>query len=158
MYLTIQTHLKTTAYEEDILMAYQTVFHNEIEKIIQRYQKEGRVIFYPYKWVHPAIAFDSKNQVLRYAEVYYHQRKKQPSATYSKCFSSMAKSTVVLKERIRLFFGSAFCCHYLDIKTEVHKQQWERITQNEVVKLEIVKQQDQYYAYILLRVLPHKEG
>lgn len=152
MYLTIKLHLRTTQEDRQILHAYSICFQDEVERIVRRYQKMGKVIFIPYKWISSDIAFDSKTQVLHYAKVLYEERSLKHKAVYHSSFSSMAKSLQLDRNYIVFTFGQRFYIPHIRVQTEIHEQQWERLCKGELVKADIREIHQDFFAYLLISV------
>lgn len=157
MYLTVTVYLKTTKEQEAILENYSKMFHSEIERVISRYNENGEVYFIPYRDVADEIAYYSKNQVLHYAEILYQKRRKYPTAKCMNVFSLSPKSFRLESDRLILNFGKHFIFTPLYLKINLHKQQQERIKNNEIIKMDIKKEKRGYYAKFILSVTIPKE-
>ncbi|MEG0361321.1 MAG: transposase [Longicatena sp.] len=152
MYLTITIHMNTTKKTEQVINDYATVFKDEIDFIIGKFVKYNKVIFYPYAWVNKKISYFSKNQVIHYAEILFEKRKSSPHAEFSKLFSLASKSFEISENEITIEFGVNFYIKQITLPIHLHAQQINRFKQGEIIKMDMQKENNGYFAKIIIKI------
>lgn len=150
MYLMVKIPLFLNEGQAAVFDDYHKVFYDEIEHIVGVYEKKGKIVFYPYNQVDSRISFYSKSQVLNFAENIYARRMRNPNMHYYGYFSLMPRSYRLNEDSILIIFGKSFHCHSLFIKLKTNNQQRMRIEGAEQVKMDVSKENGNFYARLII--------
>lgn len=149
--ITIKLICKVNQELADELHTYEKFMKHEIYKVAGVFEKEQRIFAFPYKQIENDVSWDSKQNVIDQAVIYYGKKQKKHKATldFSSVWSNRSYS-IHEEGEIELELGRNQGKRHLHIPFYVHEHQMEQLRQGTYKDMFIKERGDQWFAFIWL--------